>query len=311
MSSPTPEYINLTDGFARSRLANVKSQGALLVIVGETASGKSALGMDLAAQFGGEIVCADSRTIYRGMDIGTAKPSKVDQEKIRHHLLDVVLPGKKFTVSDFKSLAEAAISDIQSRGRLPIVVGGSGLYVDALIYDFKFVPRPSSNRSEYEKLSIEELQFLILKKGIEIPENKLNKRYLIRALETGGTRKSDKTLRQNTLLIGLKVEPEQLKERIAARVDAMLASGLEVEAKALSDHFTWESEPMKSIGYREFRPYFEGTQTLEETRNLIIQSTCQLAKKQRTWFRRNNSIHWLDHPSNGVEIVTTFLNNIQ
>ena len=148
MSSPTPEYINLTDSFARSRLANVKSQGALLAIVGETASGKSALAMKLAKMLGGELICADSRTIYMGMDVGTAKPSKADQEKVRHHLLDVVRPDEKFTVSDFKRLAEAAISDIQSRGRLPIVVGGSGLYVDALIYDFKFVPRPSSNRSE-------------------------------------------------------------------------------------------------------------------------------------------------------------------
>lgn len=271
-----------------------RSPSRLLVIVGETASGKSALAIELALKFDGEIICADSRTIYKGMDIGTAKPSSAEQAKIRHHLLDVVEPDQKFSVADFKSQAEAAINDISSRGKLPIVVGGSGLYVDSVIYDFKFSDLvPPADRALLETKSIEQLQQMLVQKNIALPENNRNKRYLIRTLETGGTRSGDRTLRLNTLVVGISHKSEELHQRITTRIDDMFTAGLEVEVRVLAEEYGWDNEAMKSVGYREFAEYFATQQSLEETKARIIHSTLKLAKKQRTWFKRSSDIHWV------------------
>lgn len=280
----------------------------LVVIVGETASGKSALGMELARQFNGEIICADSRTIYKGMDIGTAKPSKAERAEIPHHLLDVVEPGQPFTVADFKGLANEAIADIGARGKLSIMIGGSGLYVDSILYDFGFGPAADAReRAELEALSIEKLQILIEERGIAMPENSQNKRYLVRALERGKNPLQKASIRNNTLVLGLAPERELLNKRIQERVDAMLAAGLRAEAEALGTQYGWETEALKSVGYQEFNPARQD----ETVRETIIQNTRRLAKKQRTWFKRNDSVHYVTDLSEAVDLVTTFLSKNQ
>lgn len=282
----------------------------LIVIVGETASGKSSVALDLAIRFDGEIVCADSWSVYKEFDIGTAKPSDSDRKQVRHHLLDVTEPLEGFSAAVYKELAQAAIKDISSRGKLPIMVGGTGLYVDGVLFDYGFLPAVSSElRDELNKLPIAQLINRIESLGIDLSGIDIrNKRRLIRLIETNGIRPTRSDIRPNTLILGLKVDREQLKERIIARVDQMLDVGLEEEVRLLSDKYGWDVEPMKGIGYSEFNDYFNGSQSLALTRDRIISDTLGLAKRQRTWFKRNQSIQWCDDPSKVVDLVTTFLN---
>lgn len=283
----------------------------LIVIVGETASGKSALGLELAERFNGEIICADSWTVRRGVDIGTAKPTAEEQSRVPHHLLNVVDPDGDFTAAVFKDMALAAIDDITARGKLPLLVGGTGLYIDSVLYDFGFLEAGDrTRRLELNRLTIAELLAEIKGQGIALGDvDTRNKRRLIRLLETGGARPTKASLRGNTLVLGIRTDRETLRQRITARTDQMLTDGLEQEAKGLARQYGWDCEALKGVGYREWREYFAGTQGLAETRQRIIKSTLDLAKRQRTWFRRNDSIHWLDDRSKAVELITTFLNN--
>lgn len=247
--------------------------GPLIAIVGQTASGKSDLALQLAERFNGEIICADSRTVYKGMDIGTAKPSKEDQAKVRHYLLDVAEPGEPFTVADFKDLAKKAMEAIYSGGKLPILVGGSGLYLNSILFEYEF---PEARRDTQ------------------------NPRH-----STGEQAKEHK-LRENTLLIGLSPETDDSRDKIEHRVDLMFEQGIVPEAAQLGKKYGWDIEPMKT--YLPIKDYLEGSISLTETKQKMVTKDLQLAKKQRTWFRRNNSIHWLTDPSQVVDLVTTFLN---
>ena len=286
-----------------------KKTAPLIVIVGQTASGKTSLAIDIATRCDGEIICADSRTIYRHMDIGTAKPSKEEQEKVRHHLLDIVEPNEVFTVYDFKVKAEETIKDIQSRGKVPILVGGSGLYIDAVIFDYKFRPAVvSSLRERYETLSVSELQQELKDRAIPFPENKGNKRYLIRAAESGLASPAQHTIRPNTHVFGLDVSPEEQKHRSALRLDAMLKQGLIEEVSGLGERYGWDIAPMQAPAYKAFRGFVLHEQSLDEAKEKCLRFEAQLAKKQRTWFKRNKSIQWYSDPSEIVEISTTLLN---
>lgn len=285
----------------------------LIVIIGETASGKSGLAMRLAERFDGELICADSWTVRRGVDIGTAKPSAEERARVPHHLLDVVEPCGDFTAAVFKQLACDAIEDISGRGKLPIMVGGTGLYIDSMLYDYDFLPAGDrSARKALNDLDIPELLALIKKRGIELGDvDTRNKRRLIRLIETGGARPSRQAMRANTYVMGLRVPREELKQRIIARTDAMLAAGLEGEVRSLVEQNGWSCEALKGVGYAQWRGYFEGSETLAETRAKIIKATLDLAKRQRTWFKRNKGVHWFDTPVKQSEIVdsiTTFLN---
>ncbi len=288
--------------------------GPLLVIVGETASGKSALALELAKRFNGEIICADSWTVRRELNIGTAKPSNEEIRVVQHHLLDVAGPDEDFTAAVFKRLALDAIEDIGSRGKLPIMVGGTGLYIDGVIYNFGFLPSGDrSARAQLNKLSIEELLDKIEKLGLDLGDVDIrNKRRLIRLIETNGAQPTRHELRPNTLIVGLKIEREELNRRIQKRVDLMFERGLESEVSELVDHYGWDCEGLKGVGYAQWQDYFMGAQSLAETRAKIIKATLDLAKRQRTWFKRNKSIHWITTPVNRtevVDIVTTSLNN--
>ena len=284
----------------------------MVVIVGETATGKSSLAMQVAKKHDGEIISADSWTVYRGFDIGTAKPNAADLQSVKHHLVDIVDAGAGFSAAEFKRQASEGISDIRKRQKLPILVGGTGLYVDSIVFDYGFLPAGSvAKRDQLNQLSIDELLGQIQRAGISVEGiDTRNKRRLVRLIETGGKRPTKKEIRPNTLMIGLKVPPEELKRRITSRTDEMLLHGLENEVRKLAGQYGWDVEPMKGIGYREFKKQILGAQDIIQTRDQIIASSLKLAKKQRTWFQRNKSIHWIDDPSKAFPVIDTFLNTV-
>lgn len=281
----------------------------LVAIVGETASGKTALAIQLAKQFNGEIICADSRTIYKDADIGTAKPLLEEQSGIPHHLLDVVSIDDSFSAADFKRQVQICINDIAARGKVPFLVGGTGLYIDAVIFDFSFADPPDvAERQRLQALSIEELTQELHERQIPMPTNSRNPRHLMRALETGGMKASDTILRSNTLVIGLEIDREVLRQKLIARVDAMVAAGFIDEVRRLSAQHGWSAPGLNAPGYKAFRSYVEGNISLDEAKALFVQNDWKLAKRQRTWFKRNKSIHWVTDIQKAVELVTTFLN---
>ncbi len=284
----------------------------LVVIVGETASGKSALAMELAEKFDGEIICADSRTVYKGMDIGTAKPTEGDRSKIKHHLVDVVTPDQRFTVAQFKSLANKAIKEIHGRGKLPIMVGGTGLYIDSVIFDYDFRPVADPERREQlQAMSVDELQEQLEAEGIALPENARNPRHLIRSLETGGVPATKQAILPWTLVIGLKRDRDELERRITERADEMIKDGIVEELKGLIAKYPSDSEAFNCTAYKAFKKYISGEISLEEARELFIKNDLHLAKRQRTWFKRNYSIQWVKEQRHAVELTTTFLNTFK
>jgi tRNA dimethylallyltransferase len=265
----------------------------LIVIVGPTASGKSDLAMRIAERHNGEIICADSRTVYRGMDIGTAKPSDEDRAKIPHHLLDIVEPNESFSAADFKRLASAAIADIKTRNKLPILVGGTGLYVDAVIFDYQFgEPADPALRAKLFDMTVEELQHICRRSYIDIPMNDKNKRHLIRAIELGGLPKRTDKMILNIIVVGLTAENDTLRKRILLRAGKMVEAGIIGEIQLLARRYGWESEAMKANIYRVFRGVVEASKSVEEATEEFVRSDMALAKRQRTWFKRNPAIIW-------------------
>lgn len=281
----------------------------LIVVVGPTASGKTALGIELAQRYGGEIICADSRTVYRHMDIGTAKPTTAQRAAVPHHLLDIVEPDQQFTAADFKVHAQQAIDAIAARGKVPIMVGGTGLYVDGVVYDYQFgSPADPAKRRELDAMSVEALQELCKKSNIQLPLNSGNKRHLVRAIEQGGVNQQrSRSIRSNTIMIGLRVEPEILAQRIAARAQQMFAEGVVDEATKLAGRYGWQGEPMSANIYQVIHGFIEGDYDYAETMSRFMQSDRQLAKRQMTWFRRNHDVVWVDSPADAIEVADEFV----
>lgn len=286
-----------------ARVRHAPTEGyRLLAVVGETASGKSALAMEMAQKYDGEIVCADAWTVYRGFDIGSAKPSIEDRNRVPHHLIDVVDATTGFSVVEFQKRANAAIHEIVGRNKLPILVGGSGLYIDSVLYDYRF----ASVNNRYDKdvlntMSLAELLRLAGEKHLKLDAiDQRNKRRVVGLIVRDGASGERQALHPGTLIVGYATTRETLQQRVATRVQAMFAAGLEQEVALLSSKYGWEIEAMKGIGYREWGPYFAGDISAEEVFREIETSTMQLAKKQRTWFKSNDDIMWVETPQDAA-----------
>lgn len=274
---------------------------SLVVIVGPTASGKTAVAIDIAKKVGGEIICADSRTVYRHMNIGTAKPSIEEQAQVPHWGIDIVDPNQRFTAADFKAYALHKIDEIRSRGSVPLLVGGTGLYVDSVIFDYDFGPLPDEYlRQQYEKMTIEELQKYCRDNNINLPENDKNKRYVIRAIEQKNI--NNKRLESpidNTIIVGVTTDKAILKERITSRAEKLFKEKVVDEATGLAEAYGWDHESMTGNIYPLCRLYMNGDISFEELKQKFITLDWRLAKRQLTWLRRNQYIQWM--PLDGIE----------
>ncbi len=282
----------------------------LIAIVGETATGKSALALEIAKRFDGEIVNADSWQIYKGMDVGTAKPDQQERSEVKHHLIDVVNPDEDFNAAMYKKLAAKAIDDIASRGKLPILVGGTGLYVDSVLFDYSFAPIGSrKKREELNQKTIPELLDIIKQQDLDLVGiDTRNKRRLVRLIESGGERPEAKEIRDNTLVIGTRTSSRaKLRDNIERRVEVMFKKGLRKEVAELVEKYDFSTEAMKGIGYREFEAHYKQGQSISEVKRRIVKSTLELAKRQRTWFKRNQQIVWVESVDEGVKIASKFL----
>lgn len=266
----------------------------LVVIAGPTASGKTALSIEMAKRFGGEIICADSRTIYKGMDIGTAKPTASEKEGIPHWGLDLVEPGDYFSVADFKEYAEDKIREIRERGHIPFLVGGTGLYVDSVVFDYKFGSQADPVvRAKLEAMTLEELHDYCVKNSITLPENEKNKRYVVRAIEqkNRSTSRRDEPI-PNCIIVGIATDSKMLRERIVLRSEQLFDDGVVEEATLLGKKYGWDSEAMTGNIYPLVRSYLKNDMTLEEVKEKFTTLDWRLAKRQMTWLRRNRYIQW-------------------
>lgn len=283
----------------------------VLAVVGPTASGKSGLAMKIAKTWGGEIICADSRTIYKGLDIGTAKPSLYDTGQVPHWGLDLVGPGQSYTAADFQAYAQKCIEDIHTRKKLPILVGGSGLYIDGVLYGYTFSAPNPEIRNSLQNCSVEDLQQKIIDAGLSIPQNARNKRYLISAIERGKSKPGKQGLMSGCTVVGLDPPKDLLKQRIEQRLDEMLRAGVEQEIDWAQRHYGWDAQALNGGVYKAFRPFFEGSISRDDVVNAAVQSDMALAKKQRTWFRRHAAdVVWFESAEDAFDWLQKSQNQV-
>ena len=232
---------------------------SVIVILGPTGSGKTSISIKIAKAIGGEIISADSRAIYKGMDIGTAKPTTAEMQGVPHYGLDLVYPGERFTVADWKEYAKSKIADIKARGKVPMIVGGTGLYIDALIFDYQFKGPTGHKIHDIEQKTC-----------------------------------SDRTeIKGDYLLIGIQWSPEELRQRLDKRSVQLFCPELYEEVTRLVQKYDWQTEAMKSNIYEYAWAYLQGELSLDEAREKFFYEDWHLAKRQLTWFKRNPHIHWL------------------
>lgn len=295
----------------------------IIAVAGPTASGKTAMAIEIARKFDGEVVSCDSMQIYKFMDIGTAKPDKNELELARHHMIDIVHPGEKCSVADFVKLARACIDDIIRRDKLPILAGGTGLYMDSVLENIVFEDfgNDPEFRDEMQKLAdangVEAVHKLLEEKDPEAADkiHPNNLRRVIRALEvchlTGKTftqvnQESRHEPVYDALILGIDTEREVLYDRINKRVDEMMKNGLLEEVQNLKNMgISRDTTAMQAIGYKEMLEFLEGRDSLEEAIEKIKMESRRYAKRQLTWFRRNNKIQWVS--TSNPEYMTVVL----
>ena len=270
----------------------------LIIITGPTASGKTRLAIKLAKIFGGEIISADSRAIYKDIDIASAKPTIEERDGVPHWGFDLVEPGERFTAADFKEYAYSKIEDILSRGKIPFLVGGTGLYIDAVLYDYEFGGEVSDVfRRKLNSKSLEELQEYILENKIQMPENFKNKRYLIRAIEKSvSVKRGDckKVNKYNTIVVGITTPRNELRQRIFQRNELFFSSGIIEEFKKNEQKYGMDSEAATTNAYPLVQKYLAGELTQQELIEKMSVRDWRLAKRQITFTKRNKDIIWLN-----------------
>ena len=296
----------------------------VIVICGPTASGKTALSIELAKQINGEIVSADSMQIYKDMDIGTAKPTQEEKQGIKHYLIDFVSPDERYSVADYKQKNKKAIREILKKGKVQIIVGGTGLYVDSLIYEIEYpnIEFDEKYREKLEKEVEENGLEELYEKAKEIDNeaiqkiSKNDKKRILRILEiyhATGKNKTEqekesrkKEVEYDYKVFALKWDREMLYERINKRVDIMLEQGLIEEVKSIYEKYNKFPTAMQGLGYKEVVEYLENKTTKEEMIEKIKQETRRYAKRQMTWFRKNKQTIWLngeDKKQNNTQII--------
>ncbi|MEH7382612.1 tRNA (adenosine(37)-N6)-dimethylallyltransferase MiaA [Bacillus sp. JJ1533] len=288
-----------------------KKKEKLVVLIGPTAVGKTKLSIELAKKLNAEIISGDSMQIYKGMDIGTAKIKMDEMEGIPHHLIDIKEPDESFSVAEFQMDVRNLISEIHSRGKLPMIVGGTGLYIQSVIYDYQFTDDASN--PEYRKILEQQVaedgvDFLFQELKVVDPESAErihpnNVRRVIRALEifktTGKTmteymEEQKEELIFDVALVGLTMERKKLYERINERVDLMIESGLLEEVSSFHSQGLRDCQSIQAIGYKELYNYLDGALSLEEAISQLKQNTRRYAKRQLTWFRNKMDVKWFD-----------------
>ncbi len=287
-----------------------------VLIFGPTASGKTNLSIELAKQINGEIISADSMQVYRYMDIGTAKPTKEQRKKIPHHLIDIVDPDKEWTVSDFIQRSNRLIREIREKGKTPMIVGGTGLYLNAFIngYSFPIAAKNEKIRERLSKMETEDLHKKLQDVDADAAKkiDKNDKKRIVRALEvyeqTGVpiSKLQVKRVRADgrlpLRLLCLTMDRHLLYDRISARVDKMMSDGLIDEVRSLLDKgYTKDLNSLQALGYKETIGYLEGKYGLDEMTGLIKQKTRNFAKRQLTWFKRFENVTWIDAPRTQYE----------
>ncbi|MEK6269053.1 MAG: tRNA (adenosine(37)-N6)-dimethylallyltransferase MiaA [Planococcus sp. (in: firmicutes)] len=294
----------------------------VLAVVGPTASGKTALSLELAKHLNGEIINGDSMQIYRDMTIGTAKILPEEMAGIPHHLIDIKEPDESFSVAEYQQLVREKIADIQSRGKLPIVVGGSGLYVQAVLFDYRFSKeavdqelRESLNK-ELEQFGIEWMHEKLMKLDPQSDIHPNNTRRVLRAIEIfmSGQQKEDGNLAlspmYNEVIIGLDIPRSVLYERINQRVDIMLDRGLVEEVEALKQRGIRDVQSIQAIGYKEIYSYLDGQWSLELAVEKLKQNSRKYAKRQFTYFKNKLPIFWIDaleKPEKNLQEIIAFM----
>lgn len=289
-----------------------KMKPKVIVIAGPTASGKTSLAIALAKQVGGEIVSCDSMQIYKDMTIGTAKPTKEEQDGIPHYLIDFVQPDRRYTVSDFCIDAKVAIKEILAKEKVPIVVGGTGLYIDSLIYEIEYpeIKTDEDYRRQLEKIAEQDGLELLYNQACQVDEEAMkkispkDKKRILRVLEiyhdTGKTKTQlEIESRKNEVpycyyVFALDMPRDILYERIERRVDQMIQQGLIQEVESLLQKYESFPTAMQGLGYKEVKEYLEGNISKEEMIDILKKETRHYAKRQLTWFRKNKEIIWLN-----------------
>jgi len=285
------------------------SDRPVIFIVGQTASGKTALAIEIAKKYKAEIICADSRTIYKHMDKGTAKPSIEECSGVPHYGLDLITPDQFYSAAEFKEYAKQKINEIHSRVGIPIVVGGTGLYIDGVLYDYLFSkPNDKKTRESLTALSLDELQSKAKQLGItEEDVNFKNHRHLSNAVARGGVIKQSKNKKDNYLVLGIKVDKEVLDKRIENRAIKIINNGLEKEVKELLNSYGPDAPGLNAPAYKAFIKYSQNKISYSEAEQEFIKQDKRLSKRQKTWFKRNKDIIWINNLTEAVSEVENFL----
>lgn len=290
----------------------MKEKPKVIVICGPTASGKTGLSIELAKKINGEIVSCDSMQIYKDMTIGTAKPTLEEMQGIKHYLIDFVSPDSRYSVADFQKDAKKAIAEILSKGKVPIIVGGTGLYVDTLVYNIQYpeIETDLEYRKQLEKIAEKDGLYALYEKASEIDEEAVkkissnDKKRIMRILEihhqTGKTKTQleiesrKEEPEYDYLVYAINMDREKLYDRINKRVDIMIDQGLIEEVQRLLQKYKTFPTAMQGLGYKEVVSYLQGNMTREEMIDVLKQETRRYAKRQLTWFRKNKEIKWID-----------------